>query len=147
MPILLLAQEISAKVLVDDYQLPGLEKVVDLGAANNITKLEALSTCINCITQECWMIDRSPWQLEKASVISNLRIGAAIPLRCIPCSSPKMVGLMVSGYKPAKQKAEKVGKSRHQWCDLGLCGDRVHRSIEMHCPALHQPRIQVKNSF
>ena len=108
-PILLLAQEISAKVLVDDFQLPGLEKVVDLDAANNITKLEALSTCINCITQECPMIDRSPWQLEKASVISNLRIGAAIPLRCIPCSSPKMVGLMVSGYKLGKQKSEKVG--------------------------------------
>ena len=33
------------------------------------------------------MIDGNRWQLEKAqSVISNLRLGAPIPLRCIPCS-------------------------------------------------------------
>ena len=42
--------------------------------ANNIRKLDALSSCIHCISQECSMIDGSFWRLEKPrSVISNLR--------------------------------------------------------------------------
>ena len=44
--------------------------------ANNIRKLDALSSCIHCISQECSMIDGSFWRLEKPrSVISNLRPG------------------------------------------------------------------------
>ena len=65
----------------------------------------------------------------------------AIPLRCIPCSSPRWSDWWFLDTSRAKAKSGKSfgprGKIGSTGAILGLCGD-LHRSIEMHCHALHQ---------
>ena len=98
----------------------------------DIGKLEALSTCVSCITQECSMIDGNRWQLEKPQSVKNLRVcdlkskdwRLRDPIEMHPLHQPQMVRLMVSGYKPAESKKPKkfraAGKNRDRWCDLGF---------------------------
>ena len=79
------------------------------------------------------MIDGKRWQLEKPqSVISNLRIGAPIPLRCIPCSSPDAApidGFWIDAGEAKTLRGEKSAPLVRSWV---VCGD-LDRSIEMHC--------------